>query len=128
MRNLAQEARKKQLKTARWILIVVGILQLLMGSFFVFNARSLVKAQFEKEIQGLRAQGMVVDEEKLQELEDSATKATQLLNLGGVLGGICFIFLGLLRVPLPGRVHYYWTAALHRVVRNLCVHLIHGRW
>jgi len=101
MSNLAQEARKKQLRTARWILVVVGVLQLIAGLFFIFNARSLVQAQLEKEIQTLRAQGMVVDQEELQELVDSTTRATQLLNLGGVLGGICLVFLGLLVYRFP---------------------------
>ncbi len=101
MRNLAQEARKQQLKKARWILIAVGVLQLIVGLFFVFNARAMVKAQFEKELAPMKAQGATVDEQKLQELEDSATKATQLLNLGGILGGIGFIFLGLLVYRFP---------------------------
>ncbi|MFM7564356.1 MAG: hypothetical protein ACKO81_15145 [Planctomycetota bacterium] len=100
-RNLAQEARKQQLRKARWILIVLGVLQFIYGLFFVINARSLVKAQFEKELAPLRAQGQIVDEQKLQELEDSTTKATQLLNLGGILGGISFIFLGLLVYRFP---------------------------
>lgn len=101
MRNLAQEARKKQLRTARWILIVVGILQLIAGLFFVFNARGLVKAQFERELAPMRAQGAIVDEQKLKELEDSATNTTQLLNLGGVLGGISLFSLGLLVYRFP---------------------------
>jgi uncharacterized membrane protein HdeD (DUF308 family) len=101
MRNLAQEARKQQLRKARWILIAVGVLQLIVGLFFVFNARAMVKAQFEKELAPMKAQGATVDEQKLQELEDSATKATQLLNLGGILGGIGFIFLGLLVYRFP---------------------------
>jgi hypothetical protein len=101
MRNLAQEARKQQLKKARWILIAVGVLQLIVGLFFVFNARAMVKSQFEKELAPMKAQGATVDEQKLQELEDSATKATQLLNLGGILGGIGFIFLGLLVYRFP---------------------------
>lgn len=101
MRNLAQEARKQQLRKARWILIVLGVLQLIAGLFFVLGARAMVKAQFEKELAPLKAQGQIVDEQKLQELEDSATKATQLLNLGGILGGISFIFLGLLVYRFP---------------------------
>lgn len=101
MGSLAQEARKKQLATARWIMIVIGVLQLGAGLVFVLNARQFVKAEFDKQVAQLQGQGMQVDQEELKKLEDSATSQTQLLNMGGVLGGISLIALGILVYRYP---------------------------
>jgi hypothetical protein len=99
--NLAQESRKKQLKTARWILIVLGLLQIGLSLFFILNARNLVRQQFDKEVAALRGQGLQIDEVELKKLEDEATGQTQLLNIGGLIGGISFIALGALVFQYP---------------------------
>lgn len=99
--SLAQSARTKQLKVARWILIVLGILQTAYGGYFVMNAEKLVKEKFAQEMQMLRMQGMVFDQKKVQELQQAAIKQTTLMNTGGVLVGISFIILGILVFRYP---------------------------
>ena len=101
--SLAQAARTNQLKSARSILIAIGVLTLLVNGGLAIFARSLVDAQFDKEVQELNRKGMVIDPVKLADLKESSVRTTQLASVGfAALGGV-FIAFGLLvyRYPVP---------------------------
>ena len=101
--SLAQSARGKQLKTARWILFVVGVLTAAINGYFVMNAETLVKKDFQKEIQKLRRQGMQFDKKKVRELEETAIKSTMLVSGVATALGVVFIVFGFVvyKFPVP---------------------------
>lgn len=93
--NLAQAARGNQLKSARWIMIVIGILTLAANGFFFATARQTIDAEVAK----LRQQGMQVD---VGEIEN-AVRTQQLVCGTMAVLGIVFIVLGILvyKFPVP---------------------------
>jgi hypothetical protein len=101
--SLAQAARSNQLKNARTILIVIGVLMLGGYVAIFFGAQALVDGQVEKEVKELTQKGMAFDPGKLQELKESAVRATQLMAVGFMIMGALFIVFGLMiyRFPVP---------------------------
>jgi len=100
--RLAQSARSGQLKGARSIMLVVGVMTALLNGFFFFVADSTVQAEIDKEIKALPAT-MVVDQARVQEVKEQAVRATRLINGGGLVLGLVFVACGLLvrRHPVP---------------------------
>jgi hypothetical protein len=92
--SLSQSVRSERLKSARTILYIVGVLSVLANLFFLFLAKSQVDQVFDEEVATARQQGMIVDEAKVLELKQSATRSAQLINGGGVIAGIVFLILG----------------------------------
>jgi len=112
--SLAQSARGNQLKSARWILIFVGVLTTAINGFmFVSN-----DARLEKEAAELRSQGYEIDEAELANLS-STTKVT---SVSFAALGILFILLGILvyQFPVPctvaGLVLYIAAAGLSALI------------
>jgi len=116
--SLAQAARSKQLNSARTILLVVGVLTVLVNGFFVVMAETMVNKQFETELADLRRQGVVVDEDKVEELREESIQSTRLINGVGLALGVVFILLGMnvKKYPVPmtitGLVLYLGSAAV----------------
>ena len=104
--SLAQSARSKQLRQARNILIVIGLLNLILAVFVMMGARSLVKGNIDREVQQAQAKGMVVDQVKRQEVEDQAVREVQLQAGITMALGAVFVVLGLLinQFPVPATV------------------------
>jgi hypothetical protein len=101
--SLAQAARKNQLKSARGILLVVGVLTVIANLVFVVIAESQVKEEINKELQQVQRQGMVIDQIKLAELEAKAVMLTRLINGGAAVLGVVFIVFALIldKYPVP---------------------------
>ncbi len=120
--SLAQSARAKQLKTARGILLFVGIMTVAFNVGFVFFAESVVDSQIETELREIRAQHLEVDQEKLAELRQQAIRSTQLVNGIGVIIGIVFLAcaLAVYRYPVASTVTslvlYLGAAAVYGVL------------
>lgn len=92
--SLAQSSRLKQLKSARVILFVVGVLTLLANGAIAMFAESLVESQFEKELIQVRQQGMEVDPVVLAELKEEGIRSVQLAGWIGAALGFVFILMG----------------------------------
>ena len=90
--SLSQSARQKQLKSARTILLFIGILTLVVNGFVIATAKSSV----EKQAQVLQQQGFIVD-------IDKAVQITQLVAGGAAALGIVFIVFGVIvnKFPVP---------------------------
>lgn len=91
--SLAQSARKKHLSTARWTLIVIGLLSLGLNLYFVINAETLVDAQIKKELNSI-AGGYAVNPAELAPLKAQAVQLTRIVNGIGAALGFVFIVLG----------------------------------
>lgn len=102
MGSLAQSARLKELNSARWALIIVGVLVIGVNIFEMVNLRSLVREAFQKEIRNL-GPGAIVDQAQLRRLEDSAVRIGTIIGAGAIVLGVVFLILGLLvrRFPVP---------------------------
>src|SRR4051812_22438662 len=130
--SLAQSARTKQLKTARGILFVVGILTLVVNGALFFFAESIVKSQLDTEVQKIRAQGMMIDQVKLAQIQDQAVRATRLADGIALLLGVVFIACGALVYTYPvattvtSLVLYLGAAAVYGVIDPMT--LARGWW
>lgn len=108
--SLAQSARGNQLKTARWILIFVGVLTAGANCFFLINSESSIN----KQVVDLQQQGQIVD------LDEVAGILSYNRILFGSLTalGVLFIVLGIMvyQFPVPctvtGLVLYVGAAAV----------------
>jgi len=104
--SLTQAARKKELKTAKGILIVVGVLTLLFNLGFVVMAESAVDSEIKKEIKALNQRGLVADPVAVEKIRQQSVRLTQLVNGAGALLGAVFIGLGFAvkTYPIPATV------------------------
>lgn len=99
--SLAQSARTKQLKSARGILLFVGILTILVNGGMIIFAESIVDAQMEPELQELRSQNKVINPVKLKEIRDGAVRATRFVDGIAVVLGFVFVACGMLVYKYP---------------------------
>jgi len=117
--NLGQQARVKQLKSAKWILIIIGVLMTVGHGIFFVMAESMVKAKFDKEVKNIQARGMEIDQVALAELSGSAVRSARVIMGGMMAIGIGLIVLGLFVYQYPlfctvtGLVIYIGVQALN---------------
>jgi hypothetical protein len=120
--NLAQSARTKQLKSARGILLFVGILTVVVNVGLIVFAESFVNAQIDREVSDLRGQGMEIDNTALKDFREHAIRSTRLANGIAVLIGAAFITCAIYvyRYPVPATVislvMYLGAAAVYGVL------------
>jgi hypothetical protein len=93
--NLAQSARGKELKSARTIMFVIGVLSVLVNLFVFIFAEGEVQKEIDQEV-AKQGPGFAVDDEKAAALKSQAVGATRLISGGGVVLGLVFIACGLL--------------------------------
>jgi hypothetical protein len=105
-KSLAQAVRSKDLKQARNILLVIGILTVLANGFFTFRAKAEVDKEIDKQIAQARAKGLQVHQDKVQLVRESALRITYLVQGGGVILGVIFIVLGFMvkSYPVPATI------------------------
>jgi hypothetical protein len=115
--NLAQAARGNQLKTARWILIVIGLLTLAVNSFFFLNAKSMI----DDELRSMQNQGYQIDQSKVGD----AVALQKLITGGTALLGLVFIILGVMvyQFPVPctlaGLILYILSALIFAAINPM---------
>jgi hypothetical protein len=105
--KLAQQARSKELKQARGILIVVGVLTVLFNAIDFAMVRSAFQDAVQKEINKRGGPGMVViDRAQLQREEDRVVLLGRAIDGGFIALGVVFIVLGVVvyRFPVPATV------------------------
>jgi len=102
--SLAQSARSKKLNQARWLLIIIGGLTIVINVIMIATLRSQVKAAIDAEIQ--KTPGAIVDQAKRQALEDQAVRIGTIIGIFTVVLGAVFIFLGIIVhvFPVPATV------------------------
>jgi hypothetical protein len=91
----------KQLKSARMILIFIGVVTVAMNAFFYTQAEDMVN----NEIRNLQMQGFVIEGD-VNQIRDQAVKRARLIH-GGMVGlGVVFILLGVAvkSFPVPATV------------------------
>jgi hypothetical protein len=105
MGNLAQSARHGELKSARSIMLVVGVITVALNGFFFFMAESNVKEELDKEVAKLPS-GTRVDQAKYAEVRDRAIAVTRMINAGGVVLGAAFLGCAafVYRQPVPATI------------------------
>jgi hypothetical protein len=103
--NLAQSARGKELKSARVIMFVIGVLSVAVNMFVFSSAEGEVQKEIDKEVAKL-GPGFEVDHEKVAALKTQAVGATHLVSGGGMVLGMVFVACGLLvqRHPVPATI------------------------
>jgi len=101
--SLAQSARTKQLKSARAILLFVGILTVAVNAYFFSQIEGMVRDQFDAEVQKLMRQGMVIDQGQIQELQQATVKTAKLICGAAIMLGVVFIVFGVMvnQYPVP---------------------------
>jgi MFS family permease len=100
--SLAQAARGKQLRRARNILIVVGVLQILVNGIMLALVPSQVKSQVNAELSKMRSQRVLSADEQRQ-LEQVVLRVAFAVTGGLVFLGLVFVVFGFLvqRYPVP---------------------------
>jgi hypothetical protein len=117
--SLAQSARGKQLKTAQWLMIVVGILTVAINGIVFKTIEDEVDRAIQKEITKVQGQGMQVDQAAVQKIRTRAIHIGQLIAGSAVALGVVFIVLGALvkKFPVPctifGLVLYIGATAIY---------------
>jgi hypothetical protein len=116
--SLGQSVRLKELKTARVIYIVIGLLTIGANIFTYSEMPAMVDAQITKELVPLQGQGMTIDPVAVAELRASAIRASQLAAIGFIaIGAIYLVFAAIVeKYPVPitisGLVIYIASTAI----------------
>jgi hypothetical protein len=100
--SLAKSARGKQLRQARTILFVVGVLQIITPVIFMALAPQMIHKEIEAEVTKIGGPGRV-DPAVLKQAEETALRINYLVNGGFILLGILFIVFGFIiyQYPVP---------------------------
>ncbi len=120
--SLAQSARGKQLKQARGIMIVVGVLTIVLNAVFLAIIPSQIKQAIDVEVSKAKAQRMVVDQAKVKEVEQQLLRINYLVTGVALALGVVFVILGLAvnRFPVPatllGLVLYIGAAVIFGLI------------
>jgi len=96
--SLAQAARGKQLNAARWILIVIGVLTVVVNAIQMATLREQVQTAINQE---LRKVGGIPDPVKVKEIEDRAVRAGNLIGVIMIAMGVLFFVFGLIVKMFP---------------------------
>src|SRR4051812_46704838 len=88
--NLAQSARSKELNQARWILILIGALTLVVNGFMFTRAEKEVDEEIQKEV-AKGGPGTKVD----TEVRTSIIRTVRMIYGGAALLGAVFVLFGL---------------------------------
>jgi hypothetical protein len=100
--SLAQSARQKQIKSARNILFVIGVLTVGANAVMMGLARGQVEKAIQAEIAKV-GPGAIVDQAKLQQLQEAAVRIAYLVCAVAMLLGVVFIVFGFIvkKYPVP---------------------------
>jgi hypothetical protein len=103
--SLAQSARSKNLKNARWILIIIGVLTIIVNGLMLMNVEHEAEDAIKAETKRL-GPGMVVDQEKAREFKETVIRFGYLIYGGTAALGVVFVLLGLVvnAIPVPATV------------------------
>lgn len=103
LESLAQAARLKKLRTARGLLLFIGILTVAVNAFMFTQIEKQIDEEIDKEIAKVRQQGMIVDQAKVEEVRSMAVRIARVIEGAAIALGVVFVFLGIMvyRYPVP---------------------------
>jgi hypothetical protein len=101
--SLGQEARLKNLNTAKWIMIVVGILTIGSYVFQYTTVEKVIDEAFAKELQKQGLARHQVDQAAYNQARDTALLAARVICMVFIGIGFLYIVMGLLvkKYPVP---------------------------
>ena len=104
--SLAKSVHVKQLKVARTILIIVGIVVMLVNALRIANTNTEVEQELQAQIKVLHNQGMQEDSSTVADFRARATRICYLIYGSFIVLGIVYMVLGLLvrAFPVPATV------------------------
>ncbi|MCA9176730.1 MAG: hypothetical protein KDB14_19715 [Planctomycetales bacterium] len=120
--DLAQGARRKQLRTAKSILIGIGVLSVIINGVVAVNAEAGVDRAIEKELADVRMQGLAINEDALEVARQQAVKVTRLVAGAFALVGVAYIVMGVIldvnpvAITISGLVIYIGSMAVTAVL------------
>jgi hypothetical protein len=101
--SLGQEARLKNLNTAKWIMIIVGLIQ--MGNFAIFYAMTEKEADtvIAEELRNQRIGRDQIDPVQFREYRDTMIRIARLIYGALIALGAAFVIMGLFvkKYPVP---------------------------
>ena len=90
-----------ELKTARRVLIGVGILQILVNGMFMVVAKQSLKEAVDKALAARNLNRLVVNQNKLNAAEEAGLQRIYLIDGGFIAIGVIFIIAGFLMPKFP---------------------------
>jgi hypothetical protein len=101
--KLSHSARGTQIKSARTILIVIGVLTALLNAGQLGLAPGLVHKAVQEQVASQEAAGVALDDEAVQQYEQTVLRVTFLILGAAVALGLLFIVFGVFveRAPVP---------------------------
>jgi hypothetical protein len=120
--SLGQEARLKNLNTARWIMIVVGILTIGVNVFQYVNVEKMIDQELAKELQKQGIARHQVDQVAFNQARDTAIGGVRVLCIVLIGLGVVYIVMGMLvkQYPVPltitGLALYIGSALVFAVI------------
>lgn len=123
--SLAQAVRKKQLKTARNILILVGLLTVLFNLGSYFGASEEVEREIRRQSEELQAQGMQPVQTSIDEFRQRVSFVVRVIYGGACVLGVLSVILGLVvyAYPVPvtvlGLALYVGATAIFGIISPL---------
>ena len=104
--SLAQSARAKQLRTARNIMIIVGVLTMGFNGLLYSNAHNEVEKVVQKQIKALHDRGLIESQASVAQYRHRITLFCRIIYGSALAVGAVFIGLGIMvyRFPVPATV------------------------
>jgi hypothetical protein len=97
--SLAQKARGKQLNQARWILIVLGCLYIIVNGVQMGMLRDAIRNEIQKQIR--QNPGAIINQAAVQEFEDQAYQIGMIIGAIAILVGVAFVVFGIIIKMYP---------------------------
>jgi len=116
--SLARSAKKEQLKVARYILLLIGLLTIAWNGYEFSQIDRAVDLEVQKRINSLHAKGLVEDQVEVTQLRNRLARFIQFACGLMVAVGIVFVVLGMMVYAYPlsatilGLVIYVGSIAL----------------
>ena len=99
--SLAQSARAKELKTARVILLIVGVLTIAANGFMYANTHNEVEQAIQQQIQDVRARRLVEEQASVAEFRHRVSLFCHIIYGSALALGVIFVILGIMVYAYP---------------------------
>jgi hypothetical protein len=125
MASLSQAARKKQLRIARNILFLLGVVKIVISAYFFSTIDAKVNENVQQQVQHALQRGKIMGKEEIAQATERAKNIERIIwGVAGAMGGV-FVFFGLMvkRYPVPITVSslllYLLTTAVFGIIEPL---------
>jgi len=134
LQSLASSARAANVKQGRTALIIAGVVITIEALVGFFVVESEIDKAINKEVQQVRAQGMMVDNARVQQVRDAAVRAGRLIMFGiGALAVVFFVLAAIVQkfplgAALIGLILYIGFYAVVAAMSDNPIQVIVGGW